>query len=42
LVQLRVAKLHQSIKSLEDDLGKLLFDRVGKRIELTTLWQRGP
>lgn len=28
--------LSRSIKSLEDDLGKLLFDRVGKRIELTT------
>jgi DNA-binding transcriptional LysR family regulator len=28
--------LSRSIKSLEEDLGKLLFDRVGKRIELTS------
>lgn len=27
--------LSRSIKALEDDLGRLLFDRVGKRIELT-------
>ena len=27
--------LSRSIKALEDDLGQLLFDRVGKRIELT-------
>ncbi len=28
--------LSRSIKSLEEDLGQLLFDRVGKRIELTS------
>ena len=32
--------LSRSIKSLEDDLGQLLFDRVGKRIELTPFGQR--
>lgn len=28
--------LSRSIKSLEEELGQLLFDRIGKRIELTT------
>ena len=32
--------LSRSIKSLEDDLGQLLFDRVGRRIELTPFGQR--
>ena len=31
--------LSRSIKSLEDELGRLLFDRVGKRIELTAFGQ---
>jgi len=31
--------LSRSIKSLEEDLGNLLFDRVGKRIELTSFGQ---
>lgn len=31
--------LSRSIKSLEDDLGQLLFDRVGRRIELTPFGQ---
>ena len=31
--------LSRSIKSLEDDLGRLLFDRMGKRIELTAFGQ---
>lgn len=31
--------LSRSIKSLEDELGQLLFDRVGKRIELTAFGQ---
>jgi len=28
--------LSSSIKSLEEELGQLLFDRIGKRIELTS------
>lgn len=32
--------LSRSIKSLEEDLGQLLFDRVGRRIELTPFGQR--
>jgi len=31
--------LSRSIKSLEDELGRLLFDRIGKRIELTSFGQ---
>lgn len=31
--------LSRSIKSLEEELGRLLFDRVGKRIELTAFGQ---
>lgn len=31
--------LSRSIKSLEDELGRLLFDRLGKRIELTSFGQ---
>lgn len=31
--------LSRSIKSLEDELGRLLFDRIGKRIELTAFGQ---
>lgn len=31
--------LSRSIKSLEDELGRLLFDRMGKRIELTSFGQ---
>jgi DNA-binding transcriptional LysR family regulator len=31
--------LSRSIKSLEDELGRLLFDRMGKRIELTAFGQ---
>jgi DNA-binding transcriptional LysR family regulator len=32
--------LSRSIKALEDQLGQLLFDRVGRRIELTAFGQR--
>ena len=32
--------LSRSIKSLEEELGQLLFDRVGRRIELTAFGQR--
>jgi DNA-binding transcriptional LysR family regulator len=32
--------LSRSIKALEDELGQLLFDRVGKRIELTAFGQQ--
>lgn len=35
LLHLTQPALSRSIKSLEDELGQLLFDRVGKRIELT-------
>lgn len=35
LLHLTQPALSRSIKTLEDDLGQLLFDRVGKRIELT-------
>src|SRR5574343_1253065 len=31
--------LSRSIKSLEEELGQLLFDRVGRRIELTRFGQ---
>lgn len=31
--------LSRSIKALEDELGRLLFDRIGKRIELTSFGQ---
>lgn len=34
-VHLTQPALSRSIKSLEDELGQLLFDRVGRRIELT-------
>ena len=35
LVHLTQPALSRSIKSLEEELGQLLFDRVGRRIELT-------
>ena len=31
--------LSRSIKALEDEMGRLLFDRIGKRIELTSFGQ---
>jgi DNA-binding transcriptional LysR family regulator len=40
LLHITQPALSRSIKALEDELGQLLFDRVGKRIELTPFGQQ--